>query len=138
MSTPSIQFNRVLREGKWLSQIHGLCEPEPHRETNFIDYVNENPSIKAAMHTPVTADIVAEVFQWSRDTESTPPTTVTQLYTAFTCKLLMQHLSSHKEEGSKSGKIRFLEEVPPGMKGRLLEMCRLAWEGIVGQQLTFK
>ena len=137
VSTPSIQFNRVLGEGKWLSQIHGLCEPEPHREAKFIDYVNNNPSIKAAMHTPVTADIVAEVFQWSRDTESTPPTTMTQLYTAFTCKLLMQHLSSHKEGGSKSGKIRSLEEIPADMKGRLLEMCRLAWEGVVEQQLTF-
>ena len=89
------------------------------------------------MYTPVTADIVAEVFQWSTDTESTPPTTMTQLYTAFTCKLLMQHLSSHKEDSSKSGKIRSLEEVPADMKGRLLETCRLAWEGIVEQQLTF-
>ena len=52
VSTPSIQFNRVLREGKWLSQIHGLCEPEPHREAKFIDYVNYNLSIKAAMYTP--------------------------------------------------------------------------------------
>ena len=106
-------------------------------KTKFIDYVNDNPSIKAAMHTPVTADIVAEVFQWSRDTESTPPATMTQLYTAFTCKLLLQHLSSHKEEGSKSEKITSLEEIPADMKGRLLEMCRLAWEGIVEQQLTF-
>ena len=58
-------------------------------------------------------------------------------YTAFTCKLLMQHLSSCKEGGSKSGKIGSLEEVPADMKERLLEMCRLAWEGIVEQQLTF-
>ena len=125
VSTPNIQFSRILREIKGDTR------------TKFIDYVNDNPSIKAAMHTPVTADIVAEVFQWSRDTESTPPTTMTQLYTAFTCKLLMQHLSSHKVEGSKSGKIRSLEEVPADMKGRLMEMCRLAWEGIVEQQLTF-
>ena len=137
VSTPSIQFTRVLREGKWLSQIHGLSEPDPCHEAKFIDYVNDNPSIKAAMHTPVTADIVADVFQWSRDTESTPPTTMTQLYTAFTCKLLMQHLSGHKEEISKSGKIRSLEEVPANMKERLMEMCRLAWEGIVEQQLIF-
>ena len=137
VSTPSIQFSRVLREGKWLSQIHGLCEPEPNHEVKFISYVNDNPSVKAAMHTPVTADIVAEVFQWSRNTKSTLPTTMTQLYTAFTCNLLIQHLFSHKEEGSKSEKIRSLEEVPADMKGRLLETCRLAWEGIVEQQLTF-
>ena len=126
-STPNIQFSRVLREDR----------VKHESQTKFIDYVNGNPSIKASMYTPVTADIVAEVFQWSRDTESTPPTTMTQLYTAFTCKLLMQHLSSRKEEGSQSGKIRSLEEVPADMKRRLLDMCRLAWEGIVEQQLTF-
>ena len=124
VSTPNIQFSRTLREDR----VKG------DTRTMFIDYVNDNSSIKAAMHTPVTANIVAEVFQWSTDTESTHPTTMTQLYTAFTCNLLIQHLSSHKEEGSK---IRSLEEVPADMKGRLLEMCRLAWEGRVEQQLTF-
>ena len=120
VSTPNIQFSRVLREDK----------VKPDNRAKFIDYVNSNPSIKAAMHTPVTADIVAEVFQWSRDTKSTPPTTMTRLYTAFTCKLLMQHLS-------KSPKIRSLEELSADVKGRLLEVCRLAWEGVVEQQLTF-
>ena len=127
VSTPEIQFSRVLTGDK----------VRPDIRAKFIDYVNLNPSVKAAMHTPVTADIVAEVFQWSRDIESPPPTTLTQLYTAFTCKLLMQNLSSHKAEGRKSWKIRSLEEVPADVKEGLLKMCRLAWEGIVEQQLTF-
>ena len=126
VSTPKIQFSRVLTGDKVRSDIRD----------KFIDYVNLNPSVKAAMHTPVTADIVAEVFQWSRDIES-PPTTITQLYTAFTCKLLSQDLSSRKAEGRKSWKIRSLEEVPAGVKEGLLKMCRLAWEGVVEQQLTF-
>lgn len=88
------------------------------------------------MHTHVTADIVAEVFQWSRDdAEATLPTTMTQLYTEFTCKLLTQHL---KKDGSiKSVKVKTLEDIPAGVRGKLLEMCRLAWGGIVKQQLTF-
>ena len=127
VSTPKIQFSRVLTGDKVRSDIRD----------KFIDYVNLNPSVKAAMHTPVTADIVTEVFQWSRDIESPPPTTLTQLYTAFTFKLLSQNLSSRKAEGRKSWKIRSLEEVPGDVKEGLLEMCRLAWEGIVEQQLTF-
>jgi Ran GTPase-activating protein (RanGAP) involved in mRNA processing and transport len=134
VSTPDIQFNRVLREGKWQSQLHGLSAPEPHHESKFKDYVENNPSIKAFMHTPVTADIVAEVFQWSRETESTPPTTMTQMYAAFTCNLLMQHLSSRT---GGFWRIKSLDEAPTEVKGRLLEMCRLAWDGIVKQQLTF-
>ena len=124
VSTPNIQFSRVLTGDN----------VRPDIRDEFIDYVNLNPSVKAAMHTPVTADIVAEVFQWSQDIESPPPTTLTQLYTAFTCKFLLQNLSSQKAEGRK---IRSLEKVPPDVKEGLLKMCRLAWEGIVEQQLTF-
>ena len=40
-------------------------------------------------------------------------------------------------ERQQVGKVGSLEQVPADMKGRLLEMCRLAWEGIVEQQLTF-
>ena len=126
VSTPSIQFSRVLREGRVKSD----------SRAKFLDYINLNPAMKAAMHTPVTANIVADIFQWSRDMESPPPTTLTQLYTALTCKLLMEHLSSLKAEG-KPPKIRSLEEVPEDVKKQLVNLCRLSWEGLVRQQLTF-
>ena len=126
VSTPSIQFSRVLREGRVKSD----------SRAKFLDYINLNPAMKAAMHTPVTANIVADIFQWSRDMESPPPTTLTQLYTALTCKLLMEHLASLKAEG-KPPKIRSLEEVPEDVKKQFLNLCRLSWEGLVRQQLTF-
>ena len=128
VSTPAIQYSRILRDEDRV---------KAESREKFIDYVDFNPSMKAAMYTPVTANIVAEVFQWSRDTESPPPTTMTQLYTAFTCKLLMQHLSIGKEEGNTSPKMRSLEEVPDHVRGRLLELCKVAWEGMVQQELTF-
>ena len=126
VSTPSIQFSRVLREGRVKSD----------SRAKFLDYINLNPAMKAAMHTPVTANIVADIFQWSRDMESPPPTTLTQLYTALTCKLLMEHLASLKAEG-KPPKIRSLEEVPEDVKKQFVNLCRLSWEGLVRQQLTF-
>ena len=126
VSTSSLQFSRVLREGRIKAD----------SRAKFLDYIHLNPAMKAAMHTPVTANIVADIFQWSRDMESPPPTTLTQLYTALTCKLLMEHLFSLKGEG-KPPKIRSLEEVPEDMKKQLLNLCRLSWEGLVRQQLTF-
>ncbi len=113
----------------------GSIRPDCHAQ--FMDYMSSNPFMNAAMHIPVIAEIVVDIFEWSRDTESTLPTTMTQLYTAFTCKLLMQHFSSCKEEGSRSEKFRSLEEVPADVKGRLLELCSLAWGGTVDQQLAF-
>ena len=122
VSTPAIQFSRILSQDK----------VSPDVRSKLRDYVDKNPSVKAAMHTPVTADIVAEVFQWSQDTESPPPRTTTQLYTTLTCKLL-----SGKAEGQKPGRMGSLEEVAAERKGGFLKMCRLAWEGIIKQQLTF-
>ena len=122
VSTPAIQFSRILSQDK----------VRPDVRAKLRDYVDKNPSVKAAMHTPVTADIVAEVFQWSQDTESPPPRTTTQLYTRLTCKLL-----SGKAEGQKPGRMGSLEEVAAERKGGFLKMCRLAWEGIIKQQLTF-
>ena len=122
VSTPAIQLSRILSQDK----------VRPDVRTKLRDYVDKNPNVKAAMHTPVTADIVAEVFQWSQDTESPPPRTTTQLYTTLTCKLL-----SVKVEGQKPWMIGSLEEVAAERKGEFLKMCRLAWEGIIKQQLTF-
>ena len=122
VSTPAIQFSRILSQDK----------VRPDVRAKLRDYVDKNPSVKAAMHTPVTADIVAEVFQWSQDIKSPPPRTTTQLYTTLTCKLL-----SGKAEGQKPGRMGSLEEVAAERKGGFLKMCRLAWEGIIKQQLTF-
>ena len=122
VSTPAIQFSRILSQDK----------VRPDVRAKLRDYVDKNPSVKAAMHTPVTADIVAEVFQWSQDTESPPPRTTTQLYTRLTCKLL-----SGKAEGQTPGRMGSLEEVAAERKGGFVKMCRLAWEGIIKQQLTF-
>ena len=122
VSTPAIQLSHILSQDK----------VRPDVRAKLRDYVDKNPSVKAAMHTPVTADIVAEVFQWSQDTESPPPRTTTQLYATLTCKLL-----SGKAEGQKPGRMGSLEEVAAEREGGLLKMCRLAWEGIIKKQLTF-
>ena len=127
VTTPTLELGRVLRE----ERVH------PNIRSKFLDYVNYYPAMKAVMHTPVTANIVTDVFKWSRDMESNPPTTVTQLYTAYTCKLLMQHFSGHKAYGKQSWKIGSLEDLPPDVHQQLLALSKLAWEGIMIQQLTF-
>ena len=92
-------------------------------------FMDTNPYMKAAMLTPVVKDIIAEVFEWRRDINTSFPTTMTQLYTAFTCKLLTQHC--------KKGTIISLEKIPADMKKRLRELSTLAWEGTADKRLTF-
>ena len=127
VTTPTLELSRVLRD----ERVH------PDIRSKFLDYVSYYPAMKAAMHTPVTANIVTDVFKWSRDMESTPPTTVTRLYTVYICKLLMQHFSGHKAHGKQSWKIGSLEDLPPDVHQQLLALSKLAWEGIMKQKLTF-
>ena len=115
ITTPDTELQRVLEE-----------KIKPDSRAQFLDYLKHNLMMKAAMHTPVTANIVADVFQWCGDTESPLPTTMTELYTALICMLLTQHTHSKP--------IRSLDEVPEDVKN----LCRLAWQGLVEQQrLTF-
>ena len=115
VTTPDTELQRVLEE-----------KIKPESRAQFLDYLKHNLMMKAAMHTPVTANIVADVFQWCGDTESPLPTTMTELYTVLICMLLTQHTHSKP--------IRSLDEVPEDVKN----LCRLAWQGLVEQQrLTF-
>ena len=115
ITTPDTELQRVLEE-----------KIKPDSRAQFLDYLKHNLMMKAAMHTPVTANIVADVFQWCGDTESPLPTTMTELYTALICMLLTEHTHSKP--------IRSLDEVPEDVKN----LCRLAWQGLVEQQrLTF-
>ena len=128
LTTPKIQYDRVMREDRVKAE----------DKEKFRDYISFNPSVKAAMHTPVTANIITEVFQWSRDTDSPLPTTMTQLYTSYTCKLLTQHFSSGEAHSQQSPqKIRSLEDLPLDVQQQLEALSRVAWEGILKQQLTF-
>ena len=115
VSTSTIQLSRILNNHDYRS-----IRAELKR------YVNINPSIKAAMHTPVTADIVAEVFKWNQDA---PPKTTTQLYTA----LLRSKLLSGKADGQKGS----LEDVAAEESVGLVKICNLAWHRIIKQQLAF-
>ena len=126
ITTPISEFDRVLEKVDRSSR------------SKFKDYVTSNPFIiNVAMHTPVTANMVGEVFQWSQDTDSPLPTTMTQLYTSYTCKLLTQHFSSGEAHRQQSQKIRSLEDLPLDVQQQLQAISQVAWEGIVKQQLTF-
>ena len=127
ITTPTLEFSRVLREKK----------VDCSNRSKFIDYVMSKPFIKAVMHTPVTANMVVEVFQWSLDIDSPLPTTMTQLYTSYTCMLLAQHFSSVETHRQQSLKIQSLEDLPSDVQQQLQTISLVAWEGILKQQLIF-
>ena len=106
--------------------------------TKFTDYLSSNPAIGAAMYTPVTAKMSAEVFTWSHLTESPPPTTMTELFTTFTLKTLAGYLSTHPLYRKQQLKVTSFSDLPPDVYKQFLGLCRMAYEGILNrQQLVF-
>ena len=67
------------------------------------------------MYTPITAKLAAEVFSWSQHTEALPPTTMTQLFTAFTLKTLVDHHSTHPVYHKQHFKLTIFSDLPTGV-----------------------
>ena len=93
-----------------------------------------NPVIRAAMHTPITVKMATEVFSWSQHTEVLPPTTMTQLFTAFTLKTLVDHLSTHPVYHKQQLKVTIFSDLPTDVYKPFQDLCRMAYEGILNRQ----
>ena len=104
----------------------------------FLDYLDRTPAIQAAMHTPMATRITLEVFHWSQETGSPLPSTVTDLYTAYTCLLVRTHLDNHPLVGLKSWKNNDFRDLPEPFNKMFIGLCQLAYEGLLdGQRLVF-
>ena len=101
---------------------------------DFLQFIESNPVICAAMYTPVSAAIVEQVF---KSAPHNPPTTVTQLYSAFVLMRLEQHLSEHPKYSDMNIKVRTLADLPERVLEDLQRLCGLAYEGVSQQKIVF-
>ena len=121
----------------YISKAEAEAQPSSFA-AKFTDYLSSNPVIRAAMYTPVTAKMAAEVFTWSQHNESPPPTTNTELFTAFTLKTLVDHLSTHPVYHKQQLKVTTFSDLPTDVYKQFQDLCRMAYEGILNrQQLVF-
>ena len=98
---------------------------------DFIQFIESNPMICAA---PVSAAIIEQVF---KSAPHNPPTTVTQLYSAFVLMRLEQHLSEHPKYSDMNIKVRTLADLPERVLEDLQRLCGLAYEGVSQQIIVF-
>ena len=122
--------------GQYVSK--GEVEADPSLPTKYKDYLLSTPAIRAALYTTFNAKIAAEVFTWSQHTESPPPTTMTELFTAFTLKTLVDHLSTHPVYCELQLKLTTFSDLPTDVYKQFQGLCRMAYEGLLNrQQLVF-
>ena len=103
-------------------------------DPEFVKYLKFNPVIRAAMYTPVTAAIVGQVF---KSIPHNPPTTVTQLYSAYVLMRLEHYLTQHPKYSDRNMKVRTLGDLPEGVLAEFWRLCALAYEGVFQQMIVF-
>ena len=104
----------------------------------FLKYLQEAPAIRCNMHTPMATDITLEVYQWSQESSSPLPTTVTQLYTSYTCLCIHKYLDNHSYFNSKLWKSNDFRDLPEPLHSWFLSLCQLAYDGLLdGKRLVF-
>ena len=137
-----VQHVEILTSAKdqiehYISKAEAEAQPSSFA-ARFTDYLSSNPAIWATMYAPVTAKMAAEVFSWSQYTESPPPTTVTELFTAFTLKTLVDHLSTHLVYHKQQVNVTTFSDFPTDVYKQFQDVCIMAYEGILNrQQLVF-
>jgi len=109
-------------------------EADPSLPTKYKDYLSSIPAIRAALHTTFNAKMAAEAFTWSQLTESPPPTTMTELFTTFTLKTLVDHLSTHPVYHKQQLKITTFSDLPMDVYKQFQGQCTMAYDGILNRQ----
>ena len=105
---------------------------------DFLKYLEETPAIRGNMHTPLATQITLEVYQWSQESGSPLPTTVTKLYTSYTCLCIHKYLDNHSHFEPKMWKTNNFRDLPEPLRSWFVSLCRLAFDGLVdGQRLVF-
>ena len=119
-------------ENKIRGMIHSMTEYE--LGFDFKTYIESNPVMRAAIYNPVSAAIVEQVF---KSAPHNPPTTVTELYSAFVLKRLEQYLTEHPKYSDIKMKVRTLSDLPERVLADFQRLCGLAYEGVSQQMVVF-
>ena len=105
---------------------------------DFLKYLEETPAIQGYMLTPLATEITLEVYKWSQESSSPLPTTVTQLYTSYTCLCIHKYLDNHSHFEPKMWKSNNFRDLPEPLRSWFFSLCRLAFDGLLdGQRLVF-
>ena len=95
-----------------------------------------NPAEEVASNMEITHEEFKLLNMMEKVVKSSPPFTVTQLCTAYTCKLLTHHLSNHPVYGEKQLQIHKFSDLPPEIHRQFIYLSRLAYEGFI-RELPF-
>ena len=103
-------------------------------QKQFRMYLSSYPHIFSMMYIPLNCTIVICVYnEGIKNPQNFIPKTSTQLYTALVKALLICYLHDEKVYIN----LKSIDDLPSHILSQFLRMCKIAYDGIMQQQLIF-
>ena len=113
-----------------------IFSSDPTKLEKFLAYISisNNPAINSLMYVPLNAAIIVQIYQDSyyRSSYTTMPHTLTELYTQVCLTVLRRYVKA--DDISTADK---LEDLPMPLHKHLLQLCKIAFEGIKNEAVIF-
>ena len=101
------------------------------------DYMERYPQIRMGMYIPLNSAIVVTVYLESQASGLSMPTSLTELYSALACTLLLRYMRGHPEYEAIIS-VNTFDDLPPTVYTKFTELCKLAYSGIVNKSRQVK
>ena len=108
---------------------------EPKLVDDFHRYRNINPAIKSMMYIPLNTVIVADVCLTTRG--KLVSHTTTQLYVEMIFVFLIRYLKANGEDELAAKLPTRLEDLPSDIRSHLLKLGKMAFDGVVNEEVIF-
>ena len=95
----------------------------------FLSYIKNNPVIDIMMQLPLSAVIVAKIYEESYKTDIPFPCTMSELFDAFARVLVRRHLESAGQKIAMPSSLQGIRKLPH-VASQLEIVCKIAYDGI--------
>ena len=108
---------------------------DPQLLDDFHRYQKINPAIRSMMYIPLNTVIVADLFLTARGRPLSH--TTTQLYVEMIFVFLMRYLKANGEDELAAKLPTRLEDLPSDIRSHLLKLGKMAFDGVVNEEMIF-
>ena len=100
----------------------------------FLSYIQNNPAINSMMYLPLSAVIVATIYEESYRTDTLFPNTMSELFDAFARVLIRRHIES---EIAMPTSLQDISKLPCDVASQFFKIIEIAYDGICDNLYVF-
>ena len=103
---------------------------------DFVTYIQSNPPFNSMMYLPLSAVVIAKIYQESYKTNTPFPNTMSELFDAFACVLVRRHLESIDQTITMPSSLQDIRKLPL-VASQLFKIVEVAYDGMCNNLYVF-